>query len=829
MLSPRSRFALSLVVLLVLAGRSANADLRKLDPRARVTLAKLRAGAVVAEIRGRGMAVDAQGDLDVFIRGSVSRRELEAAGAEVRTALPGIYTAYVPAGAIEAVAALPGVQSIRGAVPCEAELDVSVPTTGANLLRGPGPTFTGVAGQGVLIGDVDSGVDYNHGDFDDASGNTRLVKIWDQTTSGTPPINFGYGAEWSSAQINSNACTETDDLNASSHGHGTHVLGIAGGDGSQTGGTVPAFTYVGMAPKADLVMVKTGFMNSQILDGVNYVFDLATARGQNAVCNLSLGSQFGPHDGTDDFESGLSALTGPGRIIVKSGGNDRGSGIHADVLAAGAGTNATMTVGSTTTLFAIDGYYESTENIKVKITTPNNTVIGPVSLGGINAGYPGTSTANGTVYLENGASVTSTNDPEVYVEVNVGSGQNAGGTWTFTFIPVALGAANGEVDLWRFYVLPNGTTAAFVTGASNQELVSEPGNAVDLITAAAWVSRQNWVCCNGTNSTFTGTPAAGNLAGFSSPGPTRDGRQKPDIAAPGVAIGSALTLDGVSSCPVSGASNLLRDGPQHFVNAGTSMAAPHVSGAAALLLQVRGALTPAEVKAYLASHATVDAFTGAVWNRDWGNGKLYLGDLVAPTAHVTSPNGGENYLIGTSTNLTWSASDALGGVTNVDLRLSRSGPSGPFENIALAIPNSGSYAWTVTGPPTGVNAYLKVTAHDANGNAGSDLSDAPFHIHGAAAVSEVVTDFALSRVTPNPTPGVASFEIALPREARIKVAVLDVQGREVAVLARGVYRAGRYVLAWNGKRAGRAATSGLYLVRYETAERSFVRRVVIAR
>ena len=129
MLSPRSRFALSLVVLLVLAGRSANADLRKLDPRARVTLAKLRAGAVVAEIRGRGMAVDAQGDLDVFIRGSVSRRELEAAGAEVRTALPGIYTAYVPAGAIEAVAALPGVQNIHGAVPCEPELDVSVPTT----------------------------------------------------------------------------------------------------------------------------------------------------------------------------------------------------------------------------------------------------------------------------------------------------------------------------------------------------------------------------------------------------------------------------------------------------------------------------------------------------------------------------------------------------------------------------------------------------------------------------------------------------------------------------------------------------------------------------
>jgi hypothetical protein len=128
-----------------------------------------------------------------------------------------------------------------------------------------------------------------------------------------------------------------------------------------------------------------------------------------------------------------------------------------------------------------------------------------------------------------------------------------------------------------------------------------------------------------------------------------------------------------------------------------------------------------------------------------------------------------------------------------------------------------------------VSAYLKVTAHDANGNSGSDLSDAPFHIHGAAAVSDVVTEFAMSRVAPNPTSSAASFEIALPRETRIRVAVLDVQGREVAVLARGLYKAGRYLMAWNGRRAGRAATSGLYLVRYETPERSFVRRVVIAR
>src|SRR5207245_2882962 len=129
-------------------------------------------------------------------------------------------------------------------------------------------------------------------------------------------------------QIDADLCNEIDET-----GHGTHVLGIAGGDGSQTGGSVPAFTYVGMAPKADLVMVKTNFYDSSILDGVKYCFDLATARGENAVVNLSLGTQFGPHDGTSDFESGLAMLTGLGRIITKSAGNDRGSARHAEVFA----------------------------------------------------------------------------------------------------------------------------------------------------------------------------------------------------------------------------------------------------------------------------------------------------------------------------------------------------------------------------------------------------------------------------------------------------------------------------------------------------------------
>lgn len=718
-------------LILSLGAGTAFADLAKLDPRARAALGLLRTGVSAEARKDRSAALTSEGMIDAFVVGPVSRFELEAAGAIVRTELPGIFTTYIPEPAIDAVAGLAGVQTIQGSAPVELELDASVPTTNAHLLRGPGPGFTGLSGQGILVGDVDSGIDFDHPDFKDAGGLTRLANIWDQNNAAGPgPAPFAYGTEWNSAQINGGLCTQTD-----LSGHGTHVMGIAGGDGSGTGGIVPQFTYVGMAPRADLIMVNTNFQTTGILDGVAYVFNRATSLGVPAVVNLSLGSHFGPKDGTSAFEAGLSALTGPGRIIVKSAGNERGQARHAEVLAAGAGTNATMTVTGGTIAgrqIAIDGYYEASENINVQITTPNGTIIGPILLGGINAGYPGTPTANGRVYLENGAALTATGDREVYVELLVEAGNSANGTWTFRFIPVALGAANGEVDLWRFF--NNTTTANFVTGNQNaEELISEPGNAVDLITTASWATKRTWTDCNGFLLTFTGAPNPGPISPFSSPGPTRDGRQKPDIAAPGSIIASSTSFDIAQVCAAGGSLNL-GDALQHTVSQGTSMAAPHATGASALILQKYGNVGPNFIKAFLNGRAVVDGFTGGVWNKDFGNGKLFLGDMVDPAITVLSPNGGEVVQVGQVVNLTWNASDALGGVNGVDLELSRTGPGGPWQTVALAQPNTGTYAWTVDAPPT-LLAILRATASDAAGNTGQDVSDQTWTIEAPVAAA----------------------------------------------------------------------------------------------
>ena len=288
--SPRIAFIVSLTAV-VFTTTTAFAESSKLDIAARIAIYNLRQGVQPGEMRENGiMAATEAGEIDCFIVGDVTRAELEAAGARIRTALPGIFTAFIPLESVDAVAAIAGVQKIEGAQIEEVEHNLSVPTTNASLFRGAGPTFTGLNGAGVIVGNIDTGVDYDHEDFKDAVGNTRFLKIWDQTDAiGPPAAGFGYGSDWTAADINALVSRAKD-----THGHGSHTLGTAGGDGSQTfGASAPAFTYTGMAPMADLIAVDAStagsFSNTAMIDGINYIFQQATAFGKPAVANLSIG------------------------------------------------------------------------------------------------------------------------------------------------------------------------------------------------------------------------------------------------------------------------------------------------------------------------------------------------------------------------------------------------------------------------------------------------------------------------------------------------------------------------------------------------------------
>jgi hypothetical protein len=92
---------------------------------------------------------------------------------------------------------------------------------------------------------------------------------------------------------------------------------------------------------------------------------------------------------------------------------------------------------------------------------------------------------------------------------------------------------------------------------------------------------------------------------------------------------------------------------------------------------------------------------------------------------------------------------------------------------------------------------------------------------------EAISKFALSRPTPNPTQGSVTMEFSVPRASYVRVSIVDVQGREVAKLADGDYRPGRYTATWDAARAGGAGRGALYFARYQTPAGTYMRRIVV--
>ncbi len=203
-------------------------------------------------------------------------------------------------------------------------------------------------------------------------------------------------------------------------------------------------------------------------------------------------------------------------------------------------------------------------------------------------------------------------------------------------------------------------------------------------------------------------------------------------------------------------------------------------------------------------------------------------DNVAPSVNVIAPNGGETLNPGDSFPLNWSATD-LSGVTAVDLLLSRAGVAGVYDTLAANVPNSPPYGWTVTGPAT-ADAWLKVVAVDALGNAGQATSAAAFTIGDLTGVGDSrPIAFALLPVAPNPVQKSCTIRFDVPRRSAVRIGVMDVRGREVAVLANGVHEAGRYATTWDGRTATGPAGAGIYFIRLEAAGKSIVRRFALVR
>jgi len=585
---------------------------------------------------------------------SADAAPLARVGARLGTRVGTLVNARVPLASLGALLADPGVAVVYGARRWAPFNDLGVADIGvAGLRTATGPdTFTGSVGRGVIVGLVDTGVDFTHPDFlVDAQGRSRILFLWDQTLAGTGPglvggTTFGYGVECPQASLTSAAaCASRDSV-----GHGTHVLGTAAGDGSATGAGLPEGHFAGVAPGADLIVVKTSGLTTAVVDGVNYIFSRASQLGRPAVVNLSLGAQWGPHDGTLPEEAELDALVGPGRIIVAAAGNagdnrNATPPVTADDLhaaaspAVGQPASITMTIpayvpaaGIANDFVVLQVWYAASDTLTVTVVRPDGSSV----TSGASASPPATVTQDaiqGQVHIENGpdSAVALSADNLGFITIGdlLGGAAPQAGTWTIRLTSLASHSGKpAHVWVADAALGPQGSPVgvSLAGGASNGYLVATPASATRVLAVGAYTTRLQWQDLNDTTERYTNQERLGDLTWFSSPGPRRDGVAKPDIAAPGQGVASALS--GAASVPTG---RTTRDG-RHWILEGTSMAAPFVTGAVALLLERNALLTPEAVRALLTGAARVDSFArhpfdggpDATPNASWGYGKLYV-------------------------------------------------------------------------------------------------------------------------------------------------------------------------------------------------------------
>ena len=467
-----------------------------------------------------------------------------------------------------------------------------------------------------MIGIIDYGCDFAHLNFRNPDGTTRVEALWDQSGTLDAQSTVQYGRVHSKAAIDS-ALKSADPYGALGYNpdpghegmHGTHVMDIAAGSGGGSG-------VLGVAPKATIIFVHlstndipwTGeaSLTTKLGDSVHLVealeWILRAAGRRPCAINVSLGTNGGPHDGSTPFEQALDALVaaGPNRAVVIAAANSYSDQIHAMgtvkqddsvdlnwvIPTTGSGPNE------------MEIWYNGADEFIVEILDDRGMSFGSVGLG-----------SSARIKEDNGQTL-------VFISHRKADPLNRDNAIGI-FLEASLQHKSWTVRLHGKAIAGAGDFHAWIERNDAAQTMLKGPEAVASHTLGSLSCGYRSIVVSSYDAHYPSTP----ISWFSSAGPTRDGRNKPEISAPG--------QDVIAACSATGTGVMRKSG--------TSMAAPAVTGAIAIMLseaQAAGSTMSADAirQAVIASARRLPPPTGAAWDARYGHGRISTADLIKHVA-----------------------------------------------------------------------------------------------------------------------------------------------------------------------------------------------------
>jgi subtilisin family serine protease len=569
----------------------------------------------------------------------------------------GYCTATVAVNRLSELQARPDVLEVEGVRHVRSHLDHSVPS-----IHGwddvPMPNERQAQGAGVVIGIVDYGLDFRLADFC-LAGNpkrTRIAYLWDQELkpwgAEKPQPTYGYGVEYTwkdidrvleedpGAVVRHNPLHWEDNIS----GHGTHVAGIAAGNGETYDGKFPGGQYLGVAPGATLVFVhlprkdvldQVNRANGTLANSVNlahaiaYCFEKARELNMPCVVNLSMGFNGGGHDGNMAVERIIDQLLStPGRAVVIAAGNEhaRHKRVHyGNWLAQGDSKDIRWDTGylqrapngqffwGDPTANEVEIWYSNRSRIEVQLVAPDDGETTPWIRPDTDAEYR---FARGETAIINSDAETPWKGAAcIYIRLEPSGGGRKWircGRWIIRVRALEVAAsepAEGvRFDAWIERTIPD-------PGEGDRDLWSrfadyDRDSAITLTTPSTARCAITVASCDNSE--------VPNISEFSSQGRTRDQREKPEITAPGEQVFSSNAGAGLGDPVV----------PARQAMGGTSMAAPHITGIVARLLARRPNLGCEEIRELLVKSASLPNGVAGPWHRQWGHGRVNVAEAM---------------------------------------------------------------------------------------------------------------------------------------------------------------------------------------------------------